>query len=116
MPMSVVTTGMSNASRELAQRVGRVAVDDAAAGVDQRPLRFAQHLEEVVGLGAVDDVGSQRLEALAVAGHGQRARALEFARPVLHVLRDVDDHRTGTAGARDLERGAHRGLELARDR
>ena len=79
--------------RELAQLRRRIAVDDAAAGVDQRPLRFTQHLEEVVGLGAVDDVGSQRLEALAVARHRQRARALELARPVLHVLRDVDDHR-----------------------
>ena len=44
--------------RELAQLGGRVAVDDAAAGVDQRALRFTEHLEEVIGLGAVDDVGS----------------------------------------------------------
>ena len=48
MPISVVTTGMSKASRELAQLFRRVAVDDAAARVDQRALRLAQHLEEVV--------------------------------------------------------------------
>ena len=44
--------------RELAQLCRRVAVDDAATGVDQRTLRLAQHLEEMVRLGAVDDVGS----------------------------------------------------------
>ena len=101
---------------ELAQLLRCIAIDHAATGVDQRPLRFAQHLEEMIGLGAVDDVGSQGLEALAVARHGQRARALELARPVLHVLRNIDDHRTGATGARDLEGGAHGGFELVRDR
>ena len=38
MPMSVVTTGMPKRSREGAQLGRRVAVDDAAAGVEERPL------------------------------------------------------------------------------
>ena len=39
---------------------------------------------------------------------------LEFAGPVLHVLRHVDDHGARAAGARDFERGTHGGLELRR--
>ena len=46
MPISVVTTGMPKRVGELAQRAGGVAVDHAAAGVDQRALRLAEHLEE----------------------------------------------------------------------
>jgi hypothetical protein len=42
----------------------------------------------------------------------QQALAAKRAGPVLHVLRHVDDHRPGPAGAGDLEGRAHRRFEL----
>jgi hypothetical protein len=38
--------GNLEGAHERAQRGARVRVDDAAAGIDQRPLRFAEHREE----------------------------------------------------------------------
>src|SRR3546814_7656734 len=49
---------------------------------------------------------------LTIAGQGQAAFALEAASPVLDVLGNVDDNRSGSAGAGDLERAAHRRFEL----
>ena len=80
--------------RELAQRGRAVGVDHAAAGVDQRPLRLAEHREELARTARREhDAAHQAVHAMAVAAHRQPARALERAAPVLHVLRNVDDDR-----------------------
>ena len=99
---------------ELAQRLRGRGIDHAAAGVDQRPLRGRQRLEEG-GAGAIRQlVRPQTVHALPVAGNRQPAGSVEDSLPVLHVLRDIEHHGAGAAGARDLERGAHRRLELGR--
>jgi hypothetical protein len=97
---------------ELAQ-VGRcVAVDDAAAGVEQRPLRVAQQREERLRFGRRDRRARELIEPLAIAGQRQRPLAAEHRLRQLHVARDVDDHRARPAAARQLEGAAHRRLDL----
>ena len=101
---------------ERTHRVGGTRVDDATARIDQRPLGFAEHVEEFLGVQLVDRVLAQDGHAVTVAADRQQAVALVGALPVLHVLRDVDHDGTGPAGARDLERGADGRLELGGDR
>ncbi len=96
---------------ELAQAISRTAVDDAAAGVDERALRFAEHAEEIGTRSIGERAARELVHALAKAGNRQPPRALEDTLPVLHILRHVEHHRAGPAGARDLECGAHRRLE-----
>ena len=92
---------------QLAQRLGRPGLEDAAAGVDHRPLGGEDQL------GSVLDLAGMPLGRRLVAG--QARRDLLVARPVpLHrgarvgrvddVLGDVDQHRTGTPGRGDVER------------
>ncbi len=100
--------------REFAQSVGGTPIDDAAAGINHRPLRGAQCGKET-GAGRLRQLA--RLEAihpLPITWNGQTARTVENALPVLHVLRDIEDHGAGSAGACDLERRAHGGLQLGR--
>src|SRR3546814_14364824 len=59
-----------------------------------------------------DVCSSDLFQARTIAGQGQAAFALEAASPVLDVLGNVDDNRSGSAGAGDLERAAHRRFEL----
>ena len=96
---------------ELGERASGVAVDHAAAGVDERTAGFSQHGEEERGRGRVEGRLAELVHAAAVAGNRQQALAPEDALPVLDVLGDIDDHRTRPARTGDLERGAHRGLE-----
>ena len=117
MPISVVTTGISKSSRERAQLAARVAVDDAAAGVDQRPLRFAEHREELVRLGAVDDVGASASRC-AGGSRGIGSVPAPWNAPCQFCTSFGTSMTTGPgpAGARDLERRAHRRFELASGR
>ncbi len=91
--------------------LGGIAVDHAAAGIDQRPLRFGQHREEAFAGRVAQAVIGNLLQAPAVTGQRQGPAAHERALPVLHVLRDVDDDGTGAAGTREFECAAHGGLE-----
>ena len=54
------------------------------------------------------------VHATAIAWNGKDAAALEDALPVLHILRDINDYRSRTAGAGDLERRTDGGLETGR--
>ena len=74
---------------ELDQQVGRVGVDDAAAGDDQRALGGRQHVERLLDLGA----GRGRLV------HRQRLVGLEVELDLgqLDVDRQVDQHRARAA-------------------
>jgi hypothetical protein len=76
--------------------------------------RFAEHREELRAMLVGQDVAHQAVHAMPVTADRQAVRSVERAAPVLHVLRNVDDHRSRTAGARDLERGSQRGFELGR--
>ena len=59
-------------------------------------------------------VGGNAVHALPIAGHRQAARALEHALPVLHILRDVENHRSRPPGPGDLEGRAYGSLEFGR--
>ena len=81
---------------ELHQQFGRIGIDDAAARHDQRPLRGVEHLQRLLDLPARGGrlVDRQRLIGLVVEldlGH-------------LHVERQIDQHRPGTARAHDVKR------------
>ena len=85
--------------RELAQQVARLrpGIDDAAARIDDRPLRLRQHFDR--GLHLVEVALELRLVGLDL----HRLRALIGAGRELHVLRDVDHHRSRPAVRRDVE-------------
>ena len=80
---------------EFDQQVGRVGVDDAAAGDDQRPLRLVQHRQRLLDLRARRRrlVDRQRLVGVDV----------EFDLRHLHVERQVDQHRARPARAHQVE-------------
>ena len=87
--------------------LGRVGVDYAAAGIDQRAFRFRQHgIETFTGI-ITEVVRLDLGEAPSVALQRQRAGSLEGPFPVLDVFGDVDDDRPRTAGASKFERAAY---------
>src|SRR5438105_3697911 len=98
----------------LGERARGIAVDHAAPGVDQRPARFAEHRKEALSRRRIERGLRELPHPAPVAEYRQQPLAEENALPVLYVLRDVDDHGPGPAGAGDLERRAYRGLELRR--
>ncbi len=92
--------------RELAQRLGRACFEDAAAGVDDRALRFEDETcglldHPWVALG-VRPVPGERIEHVLIAGPVPRHLVLQ------HVLRDIDQCGAGAAGGGDVERLANR--------
>ena len=99
---------------ELGERARGIAVDHAAPGVDQRPARFAEHRKEALCRRRIERGLRELPHPAPVAEYRQQPLAEENALPVLYVLRDVDDHGPGPAGAGDLEGRAYRGLELHR--
>ncbi len=92
----------------------RVAVDHAAACIDQRPLRGTQCREKVGARRFRHFALLEAIHPLPVAGHGQAACASKHAFPVLYVLRHVEHHRPRPAGAGDFERRAHRCFQFGR--
>ena len=99
-PISVEVIGIAGQPHQLAQQLAgrRAGIDDAAAGVEQRPLGLRHQLDRLLDLVRV---------ALEL---GLVAVVLEILRPgidalgELDVLRDVDDHRPRPAARRDVER------------
>ena len=85
---------------QLAQEVARLraGIDDAAAGVEQRPLGVRHQLDR--GLDAVEVALDLRPVALVL----EFGRLGIDARGELHVLRDVDHHRARPAARGDVER------------
>ena len=96
--------------------LGGVAVDHAAAGIDQRPFRLGQHGEEALAGSVGEAVVGDGLQPPSVAGQRQRAAAHEGSLPVLHVFRNIDDDGAGSAGAGEFEGAAHGGFEPLRVR
>ena len=96
---------------QLARRPG---IDHPAAGVDQRPFRGGQQLEEVRRLRLPERACGQLAQTGAVAWNRQSTLTSEHHVRVLYILRNVDHHRAGPAGARDLEGGAHRRFQSRR--
>ena len=90
---------------ELLQLLGRVRRDHAAAGEDERPLRLHQHLQRAADrLRRAGRAPLEVLRALLRLGH------LDVGGADPEVVRDVDVHRAGASGPRQLER---LGQELA---
>ena len=87
---------------ELAQLGRCVAENHAAAGVDVRPLGVEQQLHCLANLPAM------AFAHRVVRTHFDRGRIVVRRRLQRHVLRDVDDHRPRSTGARDVERLLHR--------
>ena len=99
---------------KLPQRMRRVAVDDAAARIDERAFRGAESGEEIGARRLGHFTLLEAIHPLPETRHRQAAGAVEYAFPVLHVLGDVEHHRTRAARAGDLERRAHRRFEFGR--
>ena len=102
-PISVHTAGASMSSTSCAQFLGRPGGDDAAARVDERPLRFPDHLRRAPDLTGV------------AFGVNLVARQDEWSKPARsapwrleHVLGDVDQHRPGRPVDGDVERFVNR--------
>ena len=94
--------------RQLDQLRRRVGPDDPAAGVDHGPTSVRERLRRQPDLLLV--AGRRRL----VAGQVHILdRLVVDVRPA-QVRRDVDDHRSGTARPRDVERLVHRAWDLVR--
>ena len=84
---------------ELAELLGRVRADHAAAREDQRPLRLHQHLECTGDrLGRAGRAPLEAERALLGLGH------VDVGGADPEVVRHVDVHGAGAAGARELER------------
>ena len=94
-------------SRELGDLRGRVRQHDAAAGVDHRALGLEQQLHRLLDLPRV------ALDHRVVRAHRDLFRILELAAMHRHVLRDVDQHRAGAAGAGEVEGLLHRHRDVA---
>jgi hypothetical protein len=89
--------------RERAQLLAGVAEDHAVPGDDQRPLGG---LDQPRRVRDVPDVGGA---GHVVAAHGHRFRPLELGLVDEDVLGDVDVHRAGAAGGREV-RGLGEGV------
>ena len=93
-----VGDGIAEQIGELVQLARRIREDDAAARVDIRTLRRQEQLHRLADLARMafrDGVVRTQRHALD---------RLVLARRLRHVLRNVDQHRAGTAGTRDVER------------
>ena len=101
-------TGNLSLTRQLAQRLGRVRVDDAAADVEHRPARVGERLR-----GQADLLGVA-LRGRLVAGQVDRVDRLVRDVRAREVLRDVDQDRARAAGAGDVERLVDRRRDVAR--
>ena len=82
--------------REIDQEIGRVGVDDAAAGDDQRLLSLGEHIHRLLDLaptcrGLIDRQGFVGIDVELDLGH-------------LDVDGQVDQHRTGPPRAHDMKR------------
>ena len=100
---------------ERQQVVAGLARHHAAADIEQRPFAGGQVGEELPALRLADRrTLGDGAQAFRVAAEAQAAAALIGADPVLHILGNVHHHRTGAAGAGDLERRPQGRFEFAR--
>ena len=86
----------------------RVRLNHAAAYVEHGALRLGNHLRRLRDLAVV------RLRVRLVARQVHLRRPHEFDLGVLHVLRDVHQHRAGAAGGGDVERRRDRAWNIVR--
>ena len=99
--------GIAEQVDQFAQLGRGIAQDHAAAGVDVGPLGGQQQLHGLADLPAV------ALAHRVVRAHLDRGRVVERRGLQRHVLRDVDHHRAGAAGAGDVEGLLHRHRQVA---
>ncbi|MNZ14166.1 hypothetical protein D3C78_310830 [compost metagenome] len=86
-------------ARHFGQRIGSIAHDHAAAGVENRALGGNQHFRgfaDLAGMTANCRVVGAQLDLLRIG-------VLELLGRVAHVLRNIDHYRAGTAGLGDIE-------------
>ena len=80
---------------------------NAVAGQDHRPLGFANQFHRLF----VCFLRGRKIGT--IAAHLRRGRfPVEFAGGLLRVLGDVDQHRTGASGFRDVKSFANRGRQI----
>ena len=103
--------GRARLLREAHEQLARSGSDDALAGEDQRPLA------RVDQRGSAIEIGWRRLRHLAAGARRRTVAGAEIERRLLRVLGNVDVHRSGTTGSRQVERLAQRRVDVlgARD-
>ncbi len=110
-PSSVLATGMPcDSAKAMHLGLGAAAVvglGDAVAGEDDRLLRGANERDGVLEAGRGGAEHGVRAE-----GRGRGGVEVEGGGGLLRVLGDVDQHRAGAAGERDLEGLAHGGRDV----
>ena len=100
--------GQAAVGRQLGQLLRRVGIDHAAADVEHRAARVRHRL------GREADLLGVALDRRLVAGQVHVHDRLVVDLGAAEVLRDVDQHRPGTAGAGDVERLVHGARDLRR--
>ena len=96
--------------RKLAQLLGRLGLDDTAAGIDDRLFCLCNELNRLRDLAMV------RLGCRFISRQIKRSREGIFQFTVLHVLRDIHQDRPRTARRRQMECGCNGSWNLARFR
>src|SRR6185437_7361465 len=92
---------------ELEQLAGRVRVQDSSADVEDGPLRRGDGLSSGRYLAWMATAGR------FPSGEGHAVGVGEVELGLLHVARDVDEHRAAPARARDVEGGLEDLRQLA---
>ena len=94
--------------RQCSERLGRSSLEDAATGIDHRPVRLGHQPRRVLHLLGVT------LHVRLVAREVDAVRPVPVHLLVRHVLGQVDEHRSRTPGRRHVEGLAHDARDLAR--
>ena len=97
-PSAYWCTGKPSVRTSWVSSADGVAEDHAAAGVDHRALGLQNELDRLLDLPRV------AFDHRVVGTQADAVRIVELRLGLLHVLRDVDQHRPGPPGLRDVER------------
>ena len=96
-PISVVTAGASSISTNSRNSGSSAGGNDAAARVDQRPLRFPHHLRGAPDLSGV--AFGENFVARQMNGSHRRVMRLGLE----HIFGNIHQHRAGTAAGGNIE-------------
>ena len=92
----------------------RIALDNAPAGVNQRPFALAENVEKGSAFGFRHPLAVKRLHPLTITSKVQHSFAPERSFPVLNIFGNVQNDGPGTIAASNFESGSNGRLEFLR--